>query len=272
MDSIKIDAFNDFISSAGDYSDEQAKVDFFNSTIGHKNEIDGLNCTKCKNKGYIAKLDADGCMSFSSCECMKKHSVLAEAKRSGLGDLLKDFTFEKYIATQKWQESIKNLAINFCSDSNARWFFLGGQSGAGKTHLCSAICAHYLKVGADVKYMVWASDAPKLKSLANDSAYQQEIRKFKDATVLYIDDFLKVRQNEKPTNADMRLAFEILNDRQRDNYKITIVSAEKSLDDMMSYDEATLGRLYQSTGKYKAYISPRPGRNYRLRTQESTSL
>ena len=272
MDSIKISAFNDFIASAGESLDEQAKADFYNSTSGHKNEIDGYNCTKCNNRGYIAKIDSYGSMYLSHCECLKKHEVLAEAKRSGLGNLLKDYTFDKYIATQSWQESIKKLAMKFCKDEDAKWFFLGGQSGAGKTHLCSAICAHYLKSGTDVKYMIWASDAPKLKSLANDPQYQQEIKKFKDATVLYIDDFLKVRANERPTNADMRLAFEILNDRQRDDNKITIVSAEKSLDDMMGYDEATLGRLYQNTGDYKAFISPRAGRNYRLKTQEMKNI
>lgn len=36
-------------------------------------------------------------------------------------------------------------------------------------------------------------------------------------------------------------------------------------DELMDYDEATMSRIYQQTGKYKLNIGKDRGKNYRLR-------
>lgn len=68
----------------------------YNDAIGHLNERDGYNCSKCKNKGQIAEY-RDGYEIHRLCRCRKIREVLAGAKRSGLGHCL----IKKYIEQQQ---------------------------------------------------------------------------------------------------------------------------------------------------------------------------
>lgn len=146
---------------------------------------------------------------------------------------------------------------------NGRIFITGN---CGKSHLCTAICAHYIKQGKDTVYMIWMEDSIKLKALRNEyEEYQNIMQKFKEAEVLYIDDFLKVRNGEEPTNGDINVAFELLNHRLLSKDKITIISSEKTMHDLLMYDQATMSRVYQKAGKYKINIKSDINKNYRLK-------
>lgn len=241
-----------------------AVVESYNNTVGNLNEVDGYDCSRCKNKGYIARLDENDYEVHSECKCMKIRATLRRAKRSGLGDIITEYTFDKYAAQDEWQKVIKNTAQAFCKDDEAKWFYIGGQVGSGKTHICTAIAAHYIKAGQEVRYMLWSEESKKLKAFVNDPDYSGLIGVYKTADVLYIDDFLKVKNGENPTAADINLAFEIINHRLLEN-KITIISSEKTVDELMDYDEATMSRIYQKTGKYKLNIGKDRSKNYRLR-------
>lgn len=243
----------------------QQRIDWYNKSVGNLHEIDGYNCDICRNKGYIARVDENGYEVHRACKCQTIRATLKRAKRSGLGDIITEFTFDRFTDTEEWQKQVKNTAQAFCADDECKWFYIGGQVGAGKTHICTAIAAHYIKSGLEVKYMIWSEEAKKLKSLVNDISYQSEIAIYKDVDVLYIDDFLKVKNGENPTPADINLAFEIINHRLLDNDKITIISSEKMLDELMEYDEATMSRIYQKTSIYKLNIGKDRSRNYRLR-------
>ena len=244
---------------------QQQKVDWYNNTVGHLNDEDGYNCNVCKNKGFIDTLGAGNCEVFVKCKCMKTRETLRRARQSGLGDILTEFTFDKYIATDEWQIYTKTKAQEFCKNDDAHWFYIGGQVGSGKTHICTAIAAHYIKAGKEVKYMLWSEEAKKLKALVNDIGYQDEIAVYKNADVLYIDDFLKVRNGETPTNGDINLAFEIINHRLLSKDKITIISSEKTLDELLDYDEATMSRISTKSGTYKINIGKDRSKNYRLK-------
>lgn len=145
---------------------------------------------------------------------------------------------------------------------NGRIFITGN---SGKSHICTAIAAYYIKAGKEVRYMIWAEEAKRLKAIVNDSSYGEMIQRYKDVDVLYIDDFLKVKFGETPTAADINLAFEIINHRLLSNNKITIISSEKRLDEIMEYDEATMSRIYKETGAYKINIGKDINKNYRLK-------
>ncbi len=244
---------------------QQQRIEWYNQSAGTLNEVDGYNCDICKNKGYIARLDENNYEVHRACKCQKIRATLNRARRSGLGNIITEFTFDKYEVTDSWQEQVKNTAKAFCVDDEAKWFYIGGQSGAGKTHICTAIAAHYIKAGYEVKYMLWIEEAKSLKALINDITYQSKIEVYKEIDVLYIDDFFKVENGGNPTPADIKLAFEIINHRLLDNSKITIISSEKLLDELMDYDEATMGRIYQKTGIYKINIGKDRNKNYRLR-------
>lgn len=244
---------------------QQGKVDWYNNMVGSLNEADGYNCDACKNRGFIAMLGENDNEVIVRCKCQKVRATLRMAQQSGLGDIITEYTFDKYIPTDEWQKVIKDKAQAFCQDEEAHWFYIGGQVGSGKTHICTAIAAYYIKLGREVKYMLWSEDAKKLKAMVNDTGYQDDIAIYKKIDVLYIDDFLKVKSGEKPTPADINLAFEIINHRIFDKDKITIISSEKTLDDMLEYDEATMSRIYQRAGMYKINIGKDKSKNYRLR-------
>lgn len=250
---------------------EQFRCDMANNDPGELNEGDGHNCDICKNKGYIYFVDkypfsGKPFQNSRPCKCMAVRRTLRRAKKSGLGNILTDFTFQKYETPEEWQQQIKSKAQMFCKDDTAKWFYIGGQSGAGKSHICTAIAGYYIKQGKDCRYMLWRDDAVKLKALVSDyEQYQKQINEFKNIDVLYIDDFLKTQRGTEPTQADINLAFELLNYRLMDSEKITIISSEYTIAKALEFDEATIGRIYQQAGLYKISIDKDMKKNYRLR-------
>ena len=247
---------------------KQKRVEWYNASEGDLHKADGYECSACKNKGFISKIDSEGYEVLQHCKCQKIRATIQRAKRSGLGDILKDFTFAKYEAADSWQKEIKEKAQQFCKDDNAKWFYIGGQCGSGKTHICTAIASYYIKAGKELRYMLWAEDSKMLKANVNEDVYQEKMSEYKNVEVLYIDDFLKVKQGETPTSADINLAFEIINHRLMSNDKITIISSEKQLNEVMDYDEATMSRIFQKTGCYKFSIPKDRSKNYRLKDKE----
>ena len=244
---------------------EQRKVDRYNESTGNLDKIDGINCRLCKNRGYYAKINANGDFTLQECKCIATRGTMQKAQKSGLGMVLSSLTFDKYEAKEEWQKDIKDKAIKFATDKGNKWFFIGGQVGAGKTHICTAICGNFIKQGKNVKYMLWTDESKRLKAIVNDDAeYSKAVEELKTVDVLYIDDFLKVKAGEKPTAGDINLAFEILNRRMINN-EITVISSEKTIFDLMDVDEALMSRVYQKTGEYKINIEKDVNKNYRLR-------
>ena len=149
------------------------------------------------------------------------------------------------------------------------WFFLGGQSGAGKTHLCTAICREFLLSGKRVIYMLWRDEVVKLKAMVNESdEYRDLVDKYKQADVLYIDDLFKTGRGQdnmvqKPTAADVNVAFEIINYRYNNPGKITIISSECTEDELLDIDEAIGGRIYERAKAFS--IAKNRDRNYRMK-------
>ena len=256
----------------------QHKVDTYNATVGNRNEADGYDCQRCKNKGFISELKHSEMFGYPYenvvlCRCVKVRNAIQRLERSGLKNIVKDYTFDKYQTPEPWHQTIKEKAMRFCNDKENNWFFIGGQSGAGKTHICTAIAVHYLKHDKVARYMLWMEEAKKLKGYANDpEKYDELIRELKDAPVLYIDDLFKTQNGENgqatmPTPADCNLAFEILNHRYINRDLITIISCERTLNDLIAIDEATAGRIAERTkaGGYCVNLRKDPSRNWRMR-------
>lgn len=256
--------------SARDY--EQFKVDGLNNTVGDRDKEDGHNCPECKNKGYIVKLveNEDGTYSHccGDCKCIPIRNSIMRMKRSGLKNIIKDYTFDKFEDTEPWQKALKSAAVEFSKEPKG-WFFLGGQSGAGKTHLCTAICREFLLAGQNVRYMLWRDEIVKLKAVVNDAEeYSKIIEPYKRVQVLYIDDLFKTgkaadQQNQRPTQGDINAAFEIINYRYNNPGLITIISSELTVDDLIDIDEATGGRIYERAKAFN--IAKDRSRNYRIR-------
>lgn len=251
---------------------EQFVVDGLNNTEGNRNETDGYNCPACKNKGYTVKLKEleDGRYTHHAvdCHCLPIRRSIMRMKRSGLQDVIKLYTFDRFKDSEPWQKSLKEAAMEYAKDPQG-WFFLGGQSGCGKTHLCTAICRELLLKGKGVRYMLWRDEIVKIKAAVNDSEeYFDLINQFKKVEVLYIDDLFKTGNSrdgitQKPTGGDVNVAFEIINYRYNNPDLITIISSELTEDELLNIDEATGGRIYE---KSKAIsIAKNRERNYRIR-------
>jgi DNA replication protein DnaC len=254
----------------------QAKADSYNSAEGDRHLIDGYNCEICRNKGYIAVIrerkdirDNDVYEEIlTPCKCDKIRKSIMRMKRSGLEEMFKKYRFENYVTEEQWQKSIKDQAMKFAKNPKPV-FFIGGQSGCGKTHLCTAIARDLLLAGNELRYILWRDESVKLKSAINDEVkYQSIIEGLKKVEVLYIDDFLKVpigQDASKPTSADLALALEIINNRY--NAKLTtIISSEWNLFDIIGFDEALGGRIYEMAGEENCKnIKKDKTRNYRTK-------
>lgn len=220
--------------------------------------LDLLDCPLCRNKGYIAVINGDS-ITCRECECMAKRRSLKRILKSGLSDMVESYTFASYKTPETWQAEAKAKALSFVADGAGKWFVAAGPSGTGKTHICTAIAGELLNAGKEVRYMLWRDEAPRLKALVNErEEYERLMGELKTAPVLYIDDFFK----GSVSDADINLAFELLNARYNARQKITIISSEKTIDKILDIDEAIGGRIYERS---KGYCIKTPAKNWRLK-------
>lgn len=153
---------------------------------------------------------------------------------------------------------------------NGRIFITGN---SGKTHLCTAVAIQYIREGYDVRYMLWLDEVNKIKAVIKENQeYYKAMKELKEAQVLYIDDLFKNGKDDNgqvkaPTAADIKIAFEILNYRYNRADLITIISSERSLQELCDIDSALGGRIAERTknGDYCVVIKKDIKRNYRLK-------
>ena len=233
------------------------RINDYNNLVGNLGYVD---CPICKNKGMIASLSDDGYEQYTKCECLKQRKAFRNIELSGLSDTLAENTFDKFVATEQWQQQAKRKAQAF-ADNPIGWLYIGGQSGSGKTHLCTAICGELLKQNRAVKYVLWRDAIRNLQSCIFDNEkYFSEIEKLKSADVLYIDDFLKSADPRK----ELDIAFEIINQRYISD-KTTIISSEMHIDKLRNFDEAIAGRIKQKAKSNTILINFEPTRNDRAK-------
>ncbi len=244
----------------------QWQCDIYNELQGHLNESDGYNCDICKNKGQIAIISDDTVIN-RPCKCTPIRDSLKILRESGLANC----TFDNFNCGEKWQEKLLETGRNFVETTRGEWLFIGGQSGSGKTHICTAVLRSLVfRYRIKVELFKWAEDSKRLKQLVNDPAYTEAMNVYKTPKVLYIDDFFKIKRGENVTAADVNLAFELL-DYRYCNKLLTIISSELSLDEIVDIDEAIGGRITQRSGRFELYISKDRKRNYRLKPIRSES-
>lgn len=244
------------------YSDlMQLRVKQYNAQPG---TLTGYHCDICNDKGLLA--DTDGEREWMTpCTCMKTRDALRRIRESGLEDLLRTCTFSNFETEQPFQKRMKQCALDFLSERQA-WFFVGGQSGCGKTHICTALVGGFIKLGLSVRYLVWQEDTARLKAALMDGSYATELLPYKEADVLYLDDLFKTKSGflQDVSNADVKLAFELLDYRCR-NRMLTILSTEWTTAQLVEVDEALAGRIIRMARGYTICVKKDRNKNYRLK-------
>lgn len=245
--------------------------DRHNKEAGTLNEVDGYNCTECNNNGYIFKPRFDEYFgqwqeTAVPCKCQKTRKVLRRLKKSGLQDAINK-SFKTYETNTEWREKLKSMVLNWV-EQDGHWLYIGGATGSGKTHLCVAAMLKLLKKGKEVYYMLWREEVPKLKSLVNEyEEYERRVSELKNVDVLYIDDLFKTgkaeRATQRPTEADINLAFEIINHRYVTN-KVTVITSECTTTDLVDIDQALAGRIVEKSEPYCVSLKGRD-KDWRLK-------
>lgn len=224
------------------------------------------DCLICGNSRIIVFKGEDGLIYAKPCECAAEYDFRRRIQRSGLLSMFDEYTFDKYQVRGTWQKVIKEKALSFVEEANGDWFFIGGQVGAGKTMICTAIVGELIKKGYDAHYMMYREEINKLKmgmNMDDFGEYTRFLNYLKTIKVLYIDDLFKGTSN--PTEADIRVLFDLLNYRYANKGLITIISTEKSIDDILRIDEAIGSRIFQRSKNYMLKLAENRDMNYRMK-------
>ena len=217
------------------------------------------HCEKCGDTGQIVERDGWE-IRARECECMNRRRSLRSLYRSGLRELVGLYTFKAFLTPDAETRAMKEKALQYCQDTPA-WFFVSGWPGSGKTHICTAICSRFIAEGRRVYYCKWTEESGTLKAQKamqdTPPEYLERLELLRTVPVLYIDDFLK----NKPTDADLRLAFDIINARYNVPSLRTVISSNRTLTEILKLDEATGSRIAE---RAKGYILRSPSVNRRL--------
>lgn len=244
--------------SCEEYQAERAR--WLNDLAG---DLPGKYCAKCKSRGYTTEVRGTALVRVE-CSCMAKRRSMERIRKSGLGDMLERYTFSTYQTPHRWQRDAVEMAQRYLRDLSGRWFVAAGAVGSGKTHLCTALCGELLNAGMEVRYMLWRDQGGRIKAAVNDSAeYARLLDPLKMVRVLYIDDFFKAGP-KGVSDGDIHLAFELLNSRYNDRKLVTILSTERTVDEILSIDEAVGSRIYERSEGYYLHFSGL-NKNWRLR-------
>ena len=221
------------------------------------------DCKICNGIGMILRKE-DGITYSRECECFNKKLSQERFSKTEIANK-KEYTFKNYKASEKWQKDILKKSKNYVSNFRDNWFYIVGQIGAGKTHICTSILRNIGELNnISYTYIKCDEELEKLKQLAYEQReeYSKIIFNLKNTGLLFIDDFFR----RIPTETDKVKIFDIINFRYLNN-KPCILSSEKTLFEILSIDEAIGSRIFEKAKNFNIEIEKGFSKNYRLSKQ-----
>ena len=176
-------------------------------------------------------------------------------KDNGLEKVIDRYQFANFITNEIWQKVAIDRARNYSANPRG-WFLASGQTGCGKTHLCTAIVGDLLDRNHEVEYFLWRQSFPDVSGFGDEP--RKKLNRLRVAEVLYIDDFLKA----KPTEQEIKIAFDIIDARYRTR-RPTIISTERMPAELESIDAAIWGRIHEMSEGQRIIIQKNPSRDHR---------
>ena len=223
---------------------------------------DNYKCPKCRDLGYVFVKDDDNNEVASPCECLAKRQAFEKLQKCGLSEAFKKKTFSTYTCSNQNQIQAKHKALVYCKEflSSNSSLILSGHSGTGKTHLGIAVMLELINKNINCKYVEYNNMMVNLKqSVMDEENHMREMEKYLNPRVLFIDDFLK----GKTTPADLNYIYRIINTRYITG-KHVIISTERSIKEILQWDEAVGSRLVEMAGK-NIITFDRNSQNHRLK-------
>lgn len=224
-----------------------------------------FHCELCQDVGYTVYNRGQEDEYVVTCSCVEKRKNILESKaklqEAGLEEMPKKYTFNNYVRKHLFQQFAYQQAVKYVSDPKG-WFVMLGQSGGGKTHLMTAMAKAFIDQGKKVRYVVWTDVMKEIKTDYLESRAKWA-KIMKSVDVLYLDDFLnaRARKDYDPKNkewieyyepisdTEYEFAFEIINSRYNQPHLITMISTERTINDIYDIGENIGGRIEEMASK-----------------------
>lgn len=222
-------------------------------------------CPRCQGTGFEFFTDENGYESARVCPCQYGRISESLLRNSGFPyEAFEKQTLDSFKTDTDEQRAMKAMAGRFLSEGG-RWLGYFGRSGAGKTHICIAVCQELVKKKlTPFRYAPYRSIMRQLRAnIFDDERYGELMSDLVETELLYIDDLLKFAQDQKGETIqdELRILYDIVNERYLRN-KITVFSSEYTVKDIIAMDEALGSRMRELIGEYGYKCE---GNNYRLR-------
>lgn len=229
----------------------------------------GIECEFCRGKGTVAVITEDTApprMVILPCACRSRRMTALRLKRCGMLERAKTCTFESFRTDTALQKRMKELAQRWLDGAPTQWLAFCGQSGAGKTHLCTAAFVQAVaRRQLAGEYMLWSPAVREIKGSLFEGG-RDLLDQYAQAPLLYVDDLFKGRGDVPVPDTDLRLAFELL-DYRYNRQLPTILSTERTFPQLADLDEAIAGRIRERCAGCIVSIAPGAGKNYRFRDE-----
>ena len=218
-------------------------------------------CEVCKDTGLIETTKEDGLYkTYRDCECVIKERNKRNIDRANYSELFKNRDFDNYKTDTRAREGLKNKCLEFLQQNDAKTIALLGNVGCGKTHLAVSILKEFANQNKTVNAINYTELTRKLSSNANDEiAYFSILGKYANVPVLLLDDMFK----GKITEANIKQMYDLINTRY-ENRRITIITSERVIDELMNIDEAVASRIVEMA-KQEFILNITKMENYRLK-------
>ena len=199
-----------------------------------------FECAECGDTGYV-----DGKL----CSCVIKEAAKRLFAQSGIGDALKEQTFDNFdlrLYGKKAERDQMQTIFGFCRDYAEKFskdseslLFIGG-TGLGKTHLSSAIAQTVITKGYTVMYESAQSlfDNFEAKRFGRDP--DVDVKIYTDCDLLIIDDL----GAEHVTQFTTATLYNLINQRKINKRPMIISTNLSGTETRKTYNQRITSRLF----------------------------